>query len=433
MAVDYWQVPRLHGAELEMRKNPERLAWIVLLAALFSCVGLAVAIPLGIRHYILYSRVEQSVLLEVHRGPLRVTLAGRGQPEAASEDRTEIPRRTVVATDSTAGRIVMHARGDGESIVATAQLYDNTEVVLLSAQSPRFAVSGLAHQIVLEVRAGRVRINVSSDEARPTSVEVRTPVGIGRLAEGRYEVRIIDATAQITVIDGQAEVVHGTGAVASLGTAERAIMDSDRIVGPLPAARNLIANGDFAAPVGDEWVPYNVGIEFEGQPLGRVKRTEIDGRSVAVIERTGIGHAETGITQRLDADVRDFSSLRLHVLLRIEDHNVPVCGSLGSECPLMIKIAYEDATGADQEWLQGFYLHPDPNTPGNQPFCVVCTVPYEHLRVPDDTWYTFDSDSLIPLLSRNGNVPTMIKSMTVYASGHAYRSAIAEIDLIGQE
>ena len=123
----------------------------------------------------------------------------------------------------------------------------------------------------------------------------------------------------------------------------------------------------------------------------------------------------------------------LHALLQIADHNVPVCGSLGSECPLMIKIFYEDAAGADQEWLQGFYLRPDPNTPGNQPFCVACTVPYEHIRVPDVTWYTFDSESLIPLLSRDGNAPTIIQSITIYASGHSYRSAIAELDLIGQE
>ena len=416
-----------------MRRNPERLAWIVLIAAQFVCVGLAVGIPLGIRQYILYSRVEQNVMLEVHRGPLRVTLAGRGQPEAASEDRDEIPQQTLVATDSTAGRIVTHARGDSESVFATAQLYDNTAVVLVSALSPRFAASSLSHEIVLEVRAGRVRINVFADESRPTSVEVHTPTGIGRLAAGRYEVRTSRAATEITVIEGVAQVVQGAEPIAVLQSSERAIMDSDGIIGPLPAARNLVANGGFADPLGDAWVPYNAGIEFEGQPLGQVRRTEIDGRSVVLIEREGVGHAETGIRQQLGADVRDFSSLRLHALLQIADHNVPVCGSLGSECPLMIKIFYEDAAGADQEWLQGFYLRPDPNTPGNQPFCVACTVPYEHIRVPDVTWYTFDSESLIPLLSRDGNAPTIIQSITIYASGHSYRSAIAELDLIGQE
>ena len=138
------------------------------------------------------------MLLEVHRGPLRVTLAGRGQPEAASEDRTEIPRQTVVATDSTAGRLVMHSRGNSEAIVATAQLYDDTEVVLLSADSPRFAVSSLAHQVVLEVRAGReVNAKLSLAVAVKAPALPAAPARSPEAAKGPAEAEATPAVAPV--------------------------------------------------------------------------------------------------------------------------------------------------------------------------------------------------------------------------------------------
>jgi hypothetical protein len=85
------------------------LAWIVLLLSFFTCMGLVVAVPLGIRWYVLNASVRQEVALEVQRPPLSVTLAGRGEPVAIAQDRDDIPERTVVDTDATSGRLVMHA------------------------------------------------------------------------------------------------------------------------------------------------------------------------------------------------------------------------------------------------------------------------------------------------------------------------------------
>ena len=84
-----------------MRKNPERLAWVVLLTSFFICIGLTVAVPLGVRAFILFSQVGQNVSLEVERGPMRVTWAGRGEPIAIAEKRDDIPERTIVTTDLT--------------------------------------------------------------------------------------------------------------------------------------------------------------------------------------------------------------------------------------------------------------------------------------------------------------------------------------------
>lgn len=419
-----------------MRNNPERLAWGVLLTSFFVCIGLAIAIPIGTRHYVLYAHVGQNVTLEVQRGPLSVTLAGHGAPIAIDEERDEIPERTVVATGSTAGRLVVHAPQADGLVIATAQLYDNTEVVLSSARSPRFSASRLPHRVTLEARAGRVRINVSSDDSRSTVVEVHTPHGTAMLAEGSYEVKVNGMTMEVTVRDGQASVTNNTEHTISLEPAERAVIDGQQIAGPLPAARNLILDSDFADPLGENWFSYNKGIQFEDQPAGQVQMAVIEGHSSLVIERIGVGHAETGVTQTLDVDVSDLRSLQLHLLLRIKEHgsreyNIPVCGSKGSECPVMVRIGYKDAHGVDREWFQGFYWRPDEDIPENPLECTTCATNNDHIKVEKDNWYTYDSPDLIPQLSQDGQAPTKVESVTIYASGHTYHSAIAEAKLIG--
>jgi len=416
-----------------MRNNPERLAWAVLLTSFFTCISLAVAVPLGIRYTILHAHVLQKVTLEVQRGPLRVALAGQSEQFAVDGQRDDIPERTIVATDATAGRLVIHAPRTDDVVIAAVQLYDNTEVVLTRARSPRFSASRLPHKVVLEVKAGRVRINVS-DDGRPTVVEVQTPHGSATLREGKFTIEVSQEMTHLTVQEGLAKLASETHSTIQLGPAQRAIMaNSGPITGPLPAARNLIVNGDFVGPLDEGWEDYSKDIQIDGESGGGVQEAEVEGRPVVVITRRGTGHAETGIRQQLNADIRDFSFLQLHFLLRIEEHNVPVCGSLGSECPVMVRIDYKDADGIDQEWLQGFYSLPDTSTPGNPTFCVTCGTRNEHIQVPEDTWYSYDSDNLIPLLSQDGKEPTLIKTVTVYASGHTYQSTVAEVELIGQE
>jgi hypothetical protein len=194
--------------------------------------------------------------------------------------------------------------------------------------------------------------------------------------------------------------------------------------------RNLILDGDLIPPLIENWNSYNKDIEIEGQPLGQVQATEVDERPVIIISREGIGHAETGIRQTLNADISYFDSLELNLLLRIKDQNIPVCGTNGSECPMTVRIDYQDTNGTDREWIQGFYWQP--NIRSNPLFCTSCATRNEHIQVHEDTWYPYLSPNLIPQLSQDGQAPTLIKSINIYASGHTYHSIITEVELIGQ-
>jgi len=407
-----------------MRSNPERLAWAVLLMSFFTCIGLAFAIPLGIRHYILHARVEQNVTLEVQQAPLSVTLAGRGAPVAMTEERDKIPERTVIATESTAGRLVIHAPRTDGFVIATVQLYNNTEVVLSSARSPRFPASHLPHKVTLEMKAGRVRINVSNGDDRPTMVEVRTPHGTAILAEGSHEVKVNGGTIEVTVRHGQAEVVSSAERLISLGPAERAIIDGGQIAGPLPAARNLVTNGDFQAPLVNGWISYSDQTDPQ-QPAGSISIATDEGRKVASFYRNGNNHAEVGIRQEINYDVRDFTSLELHLAVRIVYQDIAGfggCGYLSSECPIIILIDYKDIYGTDRQWRHGFYTgEPAPDWP---------LYPWTE-QIPLGSWQTYDSGNLMETLT--DTPPALIKSLSIYASGHSFYALVTEVELLTHE
>lgn len=416
-----------------MRNNPERLAWTVLLLSFFACVCLAVGTPMGIRYYILHASVPQSVTLEVQQGPLRAMLGGRGVFVSIPETRGDIRERTIVATDATLGRLVLRAPRAEGSLLAAVQLYEYTEVTLSSARSPRYPASRLPHQITLNLRAGLVRIRVFDEGSRPTIVTVQTPHGVATLLAGNYAIRVSTSQTDMTAYTGQADLSQGEWTTRLRPTAQpqRAIMDNERIIGPISLASNLIANGNFVDPLEGSWTVYNQ-VDNPDEPEGSVQTAVMESIPAVVLSRRGANHAETGIVQELDADVSSLRSLQLHLLLRVEEQDVPVCGSLGSECPVMVRLDYVDANGADQEWLQGFYALPDPNIPGNPTVCVTCSTRKDHIRVPQGTWYAYLSSNLIPELSQNGQGPRSIKSIVVYASGHTYRAAVTEVELIGQ-
>lgn len=409
---------------LSVRVNPERLAWAVLLASFFTCIGLAVAVPLGTRYYVLHARVGQNVTLEVQRGPLSVTLAGRGAPVAIDGERNEIPERTIIATESTAGRMVIHAPQPDRFVITTIQLYDDTTVALSSARSPRFPASHLPHEVILDVTAGRVRIKVSNDDGRSTVVKVHTHAGTTTLTEGSYEVKVNGETMEVTVRDGQAELVSNDAQTISLGPAERAMTDGDQVTDPLPAARNLIVNGDFQDPLENGWTVYTAQTD-PTQPPPTVKINTDEAREVVSFRRNGTNHAEVGIQQEINYDVRDFTSVELHLAMRIIHQDIAGfggCGYLSSECPITVLIDYKDIYSTDRQWRHAFYTgEPAPDWPLH---------PWTE-QIPLGSWQTYDSDNLIETLSKTP--PAFIKSLTIYASGHSFHAMVTEVELAVRE
>jgi hypothetical protein len=412
-----------------MRSSPERLAWVTLLGSFFVCVTLSVMTPLSGRWYVRNSRITQQVSLQIQRGPLSVVRGGRGRPVSVAEDSDNVLEGSrIEAPNATSGRLVIEVPQSKDATpIATVQLYDETEIVLSSARSPRFSTSPLPHEIALEMEAGRVRINVLGDSDRSTIVEVQTAHGVITLEEGSYEVKI-NSDTEATVRYGQAEVTNRAGDRLSLGPRERALLRADNVDGPLPAARNLIVNGNFAEPLDSGWSTHRQQADPK-QPPGTVHIIAApvgnEERPVAEFYRNAVNHAQVGIRQDINYDVRDFTSLELHMAVRIVSENIlglGGCGSMGSECPIIVRLDYKDIHGTDREWLRGYYIgEPADGWP----------IHGWHERLQPRTWQPYNSGNLMEELA--DTPPALIKGVSIYASGHSFDAMVTEVELLAQE
>jgi len=406
-----------------MRNNTQRLAWAVLLASFALCIVTAVAVPSLIRTYIIRATEPSNVTLEVQRGPLRVMLAGRGMPVAVAGKRDDVPEGTAVATDSTAGQLVLRAP-ETDLLLARVQLYDHTEVVLARARSPRYAASDLSHSVVLNVNDGRVRINVADDVARPTEVEVRTPLGEASLTQGSYEVKVNGLSMEVTVRAGRAVVINQLGTRLVLGPGERGLVRADGIEGPLQGARSLVLNGDFQQPLEPAWTAYDTQTDPE-QPRATAAIVTDQERQVVRLHREGVNHAVVGLVQDISYDIRDFSFLELRVAVKVNSQNIlgfGGCGFLSSECPVIVVLEFRDTFGIDHEWRRGFYTgEPAEGWP---------LYPWTE-QIPVGTWRSFESGNLMEDFA--DTPPAIIQRLTIYASGHSFEAMVTEIELLAQE
>jgi len=124
--------------------------------------------------------------------------------------------------------------------------------------------------------------------------------------------------------------------------------------------------------------------------------------------------------------VQDFDSLRVQLDVRLNRQSLPGGGTLGSEFPVMIHLAYKDADGNDRDWYHGFYHVPPPenwllfNTPDNS-----------SERVARFFWYPYESVNLLDSLGTSK--PVYIKYVRIYASGWIYDALIADVALLAAD
>jgi ABC-2 type transport system permease protein len=196
----------------------------------------------------------------------------------------------------------------------------------------------------------------------------------------------------------------------------------------LVAPGDLVLNGKFTEPLERDWKIVTQA-ERGDESGGQVAIVGDGSRPVVQFSRDGAQHGETGITQVISQTVPPDKVVVVHAVLRVQSSDLTVCGVIGSECPLMIKIAYVTAGGAEQEWVQGFYI----NQGDDLHFCGTCENKRAHILVPQGEWYTFDSFNLLQTMPSPSMLPHLIRSLTILASGHSYQVEVAEVGLLTRE
>jgi hypothetical protein len=403
-----------------MRKKPERVAWVVLWAALVVFCLLITGIPLAVRSFLLNATEDQDTLLQRIEGTILVRESKESKPIGVlTESATLSPGAEVILDAAARGTLDLFERSH-------VTLYSNTNLELMSVETPRFEMSGRPNRIILNLTAGLVRIGKALPGERQTEFQVLTPHTTIWLEEGSYRIEVMNEATQVTVVRGIARL--GTeGSLEILRQGMRTRVDlTGLVMEPQPAAQNLIENGDFQEPLSTGWLTSTVVLTSAVTPPF-VQVVEEGGRKAVRLvqqEANDGDHTEVAIQQKLDKDVRDFDRLEVALDAQLEFQSLSGGGLQSSEFPIIVRLDYKDLWGNDQFWTHGFYYQNDAGY-------AIATDPRGRPKgeeIPRGVWYPYESGNLIELLGENK--PAQITGLTVYASGWNYDGFVSEIQVI---
>ncbi len=401
------------------KKNPERMAWLVLWGAFLGFLMLCTAVPVGAREYLFQSTSQKQALFEWISGTPSIQERNSQAPIAVTNASKpiQLTQDSVIVTDANSKGIITFFDG------STLRIFPNTQVTLMDMRAPLFDWGRAPMSIVVREERGRIRATPAplyaegSEPARERVFEVHTPHLVASLSEGSYavDVNTVDTdSSQIVAAYGVAQVV-AQGRSVSIAQRQRTVVTRGNPPLPaMPAAQDLIVNGDFKDPPERGWNSYQdptppVGIAdvatLGDQRAGHVVRSNSNGAS-----------AITGIIQTINRDVSDFHSLKLYADIRLHYQSLAGGGVLSSEYPLILRLRYRDVDGSEVEWVHGFYYQNTANNP---------TINGE--QIPVDTWYPFESGNLFETQEFK---PFYVTTLQLYASGWDYESYVTNVRLI---
>jgi len=405
-----------------MGKKPERLAWVVLIAAFCAFIALAVGIPLGVRWYINHAMLSRTASLEAIVPTIVVELPNLSTNVAVTDRRDNIPQGASIQTDRTSQGIVTFVENPDTGIVlATIQMFASTRMRIEEVQSPRFASSTASDRIVVSVKSGMARIAATPSGRFPLHFEVRTPQGTIFLSDASILVEVGNEQTDVSVRYGSVSV-RGAGVASEVQQRQRTSLRLGQPpTEPVAAIRDLVVNGNFSEPLSTGWQVDTERLSDSVQ-LGAAEIVSSGGRNAVQFSRNGLEgeHNAVAIVQRIDKDARDFMSLKLRMDVRVLSQSLSGGGMQSSEFPVMVRLDYIDANGDVQHWVRGFYYQNVDSLP----------ILYYGIKVPQNTWYPYESGNLMQELANTR--PAKITSLRVYASGWNYQSMVAEVGLIAE-
>lgn len=407
-----------------MTRNPERRAWFILLAAFGVFCLILITCPASLYFYVISAAKSMPVELTSVRG---IVLMSNGEAELSASitdgNSVELGEGRTVTTDATSQAILNFA--DDSSLT----LYGDTQVTLRRSQQPRFGRLGsYPAEITVEVHRGRIRATAARNRT-DLMFKIYTPHAEIELDQGSFSVESNEALTQATTRLGEA-AVRSDEVFINLRQGERTVVGPGfPLSDPLPAEQNLLADSNFTAPLGEFWEPYNINPIASVTPSTEVT---VDGdRRVLNFRSQGADetHSEIGVVQYVNKDVRDFQSLRIFAEVRLLNQSLPGGGQQGSEFPITINIAYQDAAGTERNWFHHFYYEPPRD---NNILPDVFNQPDNASeRVAPDVWVPYESVNLVTTLGPAK--PVFIRSVKIYASGWLYDSMITNVSLLAEE
>ncbi len=418
-----------------MTASPQRRAWAVLLLSLFACCALAVGVPTAALTFINTASNAPRAHIQLQAGI--VSTFDVGELEGSDARVVDLKGR-VVGEGST---IVVG--GDLDSVAAlsidppvdgarvTMQLYSGTRLRIQRLSVPRYRFSSASDSYEVSVERGRVDVQTQYPSGRRLNLQLTSPhAQLAINASGAFGLDVGADATHVLAYAGEiaATPITNTQVTRPVRAGEHALVHAG-VVEPMLAARNIIRNSDFGQALqAGNWVMSATAAV--GMPLGKVAGL-IDGATSKLdLNRTGtsIGPGRTSVTQQLDQSVASRQSVRVRVTFEIIEQEIQVCGSTGSECPLMIEIAYTRADGSAANWRQGFYAVGVP-AGGQLPDYVVREKQSKHIYKNLQTLATFTSDDLLNIAPEMA----LINSITLYMEGHSVHTQVRRVEVWVQD
>lgn len=424
-------------------RHRSRLAWLIMLMSFFGCVSVTISVPILANRYVQTATDILTVHVNANQGTVRIDkdsgdvtgLIAGGPTQTIEPGSTVVTGNTETAVWVVTDKETTSAPDDDRLL--RLQVYSNTIVRLNEAKTPRFSLSTLNHSLSAKLESGRVRFTLPVTE-RPLTLIINTPQSRVEVSEpGEYGVVVTNEATEVTVNEGEAEVAalteDGVREVMRLAHNQRARVPTG--LGPIGREgtdRNLILNSSFQEGQ-DHWAFFKWNVDLEGQPGGVFALDAPNGEPRLYVFREGEGHTDFKIRQTIKQDVTDLSELRLAITFRINWQTLGVCGVVGSECPLFVRINYIDSQGVPQVWQHGFYAIGDV-TNETPDVCTNCGgIQTAHELVPMGQDYFYEIDFPDELALQGALPPRFIDSIELVTSGHSFEVELFDVALLAIE
>jgi len=429
--VDFAFGTRRHG-----NGSRERLAWAVLLCSFVAWVAAIVAVPLTVNAFLHNATRPLILAVQANEGTIGLS-DGNGQRDAifVGEPARTVERRADILTNTTDTALVSLYTPDEAQVLSRLHIYGNSNLELLEATAPRFDLSNEPYEVTLNLISGRMRISLTERNGRGIRVNIVTPQDGEVTLEhpGQYSVQTTNAAMAIVVLEGRANVLAGERGLVLVANQRALIPVEGNLSGPLSTERELVRNGDFSEELRG-WTLVMGDVELPDQSEVSSSVVDAGGEQVLRFHRVGVGHADALQRQVINQDVMDYTSLELLLTMRIVEQSLGVCGEQGSECPLFVRVNYDDVYGSEQVWQQGFFAVGEFQADATPDVCQFCAGPVNpHLRAPLGQVYFYESGNLLERLAQQNIRPRIIESIELVASGHTFDTHVVDVALIAVE
>lgn len=410
--------------------DPQRRAWGILLLSFAAFCAICVVAGVSVSYFLFQSTVSLESVLRVGRG------TGVVSGQAVYNERALVLGDTL-STDGQSQATIFFSDAQADNrLIAMVTLKGSTAMNFRRTLRPRFDWGSGSYGIELERLSGELDVFIMPSLPRDMRLTVRTVAGdlIDMHSSGQYRISVTDTQVRVENVNGSASLIPANQKIGrSIPANNQGVVrysDDATLVLISPAKVNLITSSTFedAGVIAQSWVCSN---REDAPPSGQYFLERKNGRMVMRMLRAD-GATSNGETRCLNSfgqyglDVAAYTYLELRVMFNILSQSLDVCGTQGSECPLMLRIDYRDQRGASRQWIHGFYSRPNPQL--NYPlYCLSCT--QEHELVNERTWYIYDTGNLLNLFAP-GERPVSIVNVQFYASGHQYDVLVSDVALL---